>query len=80
MFIEELVSTLGKGEWELQMVYPKGLMVAGYKQIVELKDSKIVLGLPQKKRLSICGESLSILTLAESELFLSGKICSIEVL
>ena len=80
MFIEELAAGLGKGEWMAQIVYPNGLMITGYKQIVEMTDDKIVLGLPQKKRLVVCGQSLSILTLAESEIYLKGKLKAIEVL
>lgn len=79
-FIEELLNHLGQGEWTINLVYPKGLAVCGYKKILELTNEQIELSLPQKKKLVICGGNLSILSLAESELYIGGIISKVEVL
>ncbi len=78
-FLEEVFNCFGKGEWQVQLTYPKGLAISGYKKIVELTNNRIELSLPQKKKLIVCGEALSILTLAESEIYLRGAITSMEI-
>ena len=76
-FIEEFSDCFGGGV-NINIAYPKGLAVSGYKKIVELSNSMIKLSLPQKRNIVICGESLSIVSLAESELFIKGLIVSVE--
>lgn len=77
--LEEMLACFGRGEWSCNLVYPKGFAVTGYKKIVELSGEQIILSLPNKKRLKICGESLSISSLAESEIFVGGIVNSLEV-
>ena len=78
-FLEEVNNCFGKGEWKIDLVYPKGLTISGYKNIIGLTDERIELGLPQKKKLIICGINLSILSLAESELFIKGAVTLLEI-
>lgn len=78
-FFEELKSCFGKGQIEINWVYPSGLAVSGYNKIVELTDQKIELSY-KTKHIIISGDELSIKTLAESEMYICGKLFSVEIL
>ena len=77
-FLEEIVLCFGINDCHVHLVYPKGIVVSGYKKILELTSSKIVLSLANKNTICICGDELSIKSLAESEIFINGRVVSVE--
>ena len=55
-------------------VVSKGAVVQGYKKLLEISDTRLVVLGKNKRKLQICGNNLEIFSLAPSEIVVHGKI------
>ena len=81
-FIQENTSSLNilkfaKNDVSCYFVLSKGIVVEGYKKLLEISDIKVTLLLPSGEKLQISGENLSIKELAQNEITVCGEVVSI---
>lgn len=83
-FFEQLeslnISDLAKESVFCTLILGKGICVQGYKKILELSCTKIVLLLKTGERLEILGNNLEIKEIATSEISVSGTVKNIGIL
>lgn len=59
------------------VVVSKGAVVQGYKRLLEISDTRLIVLGKNKRKLQICGNNLEIFSLAPSEIVVHGKITMI---
>lgn len=78
-FIQEINSLLGidgiTQDVYITFMASKGAVVQGYKKLLEITDTKLVVIGKNKRKIQICGHGLEIFSLAPSEIVVHGKIC-----
>ena len=55
----------------------KGAVVQGYKKLLEITDTKVLVIGNNKRKIEICGLNLEIFSLAPSEIVVHGKVTSV---
>lgn len=77
-FVQEINQLLGidtlANDMYITFMVSKGAVVQGYKKLLEISDTKLVVLGKNKRKLQICGQSLEIFSLAPSEIVIHGKV------
>ena len=80
-FVEEINNLLGFDasctDMYVTFVVSKGVVVQGYKKLLEINDTRLVVLGKNKRKLAICGNSLEVFSLAPSEIVVHGKVSSV---
>lgn len=81
-FIEEINELLGIDsiDSDIYVTYmpSKGVVVQGYKKLLEISDQNIVVLGKNKRKVKVCGVALEILSLSPAEIVVRGKVERVE--
>lgn len=78
--INELLGINNQNDMCVTFMVNSGAVVQGYKKLIEISDTKLVVVGKNRRKLQISGQQITIVSLAPYEIVIHGKISCVEEL